>query len=103
MNRRVAHFQVGSVVTGDERTVALRQDHDFLLDVFNFIFGFFEIDNLDGHHLLGPVVDPFEHFAEGSLADPLLFGEDQLRIHFLLTKQQQTDGIITEEFTTQDT
>ena len=37
-------------------------------------------------HLLCPVVDPFEHFAEGSLADPLLFGEDQLRIHFLFTK-----------------
>lgn len=77
------YFEVGSVITSDVRAVALRQHHDLLLNVFDFIFGFLQVDDFNSHNLLRPVVDAFKHFAERALADALLFREDQFRIHFL--------------------
>ena len=42
------------------RTVTLGQDSDLLLDVLNLILGFFQINDLDGHHLACPVVNAIE-------------------------------------------
>ena len=83
------YFEVGSVIASDVRAVALRQHHDLLLDVFDLILGFFQVDDFDGHDLLRPVVDALKHLAERALADPLLLGEDQFGIHFL-TKTRKT-------------
>ena len=84
-----AHLEVGSVVAGDEGTVALREHHDLLLDVLDLIFGLLQVDDLDGHDQLGALVDALEHFAERALADTLLLGEDELRVDFLKQQQQQ--------------
>ena len=42
------------------RTVTLGQDGDLLLDVLNLILGFFQVNDLDGHHLACPVVNAIE-------------------------------------------
>jgi len=78
------YLEVRSVVACDEGTVALGEDHNFLLDVFDLIFGFLQVNDFDGDDLLRPVVDAFEHLAERALADPLLLCKYQLRIHLLL-------------------
>lgn len=59
-----AHLQVGSEVLGDERAVALGQHHYLLLDVFDLILRLLQVDDFDGHDLLRPLVDPFEHLPE---------------------------------------
>ena len=87
------YFEVGSVITCDVWTVALRQHHNLLLDVFDFIFGFFQVDDFDGNYLLRPVVNAFKHFTKRAFADPLLFCEDQFRIHFLHSNKQQQQNI----------
>ena len=91
MKGRATYFEVRSVVASDKWTVALRQDHNLLLDVLDLILSLFKIDYLDGHNLLRPVVNTLEHFAERALADTLLFGKYQLRIHLL--QQQRTRTI----------
>lgn len=88
---KAAHLEVGTVVAGDEGTVALRQHHDLLLDVLDLIFRLLQVDDLDGHDLLRPVVDPLEHLAERALADALLLREDQLRVHLLRRRKQSRD------------
>lgn len=45
------HFEEGPVVFCDERRVALRQHHNFLLDVLDLIFGLFQVNDFDGDHL----------------------------------------------------
>ena len=80
------HLEVGSVVASNKRTVALRQNHNLLLDVLDLILSLFKIDNLDGHNLLCPVINALEDLAERALSDALLFREDQLRIHLLEMK-----------------
>jgi hypothetical protein len=83
------YLEIGSKVLGDERRIALTEDLDLLLDILDLIFGLFQVDDLDGDHLLGPVVDPFVDFAERALPDTLLLSEHKLRIHPLERKQKQ--------------
>jgi hypothetical protein len=87
------YFEVGSVITSDVRAVALRQHHDLLLDVFDFIFSFFQVDDFDGHDLLRPVIDAFKDFTKRALADPLLFRENQFGIHFLSNTNPNRIGL----------
>ena len=95
----VLNLEIGTKVLGDVRGVTLAEDHDLLLDVFDLILGFFEINNFNSNnlnhvisdsyspislfHLLGSVIDSLEDLPEGSLANPLLLGEHYLGIHFL--------------------
>ena len=95
----VLNLEIGTKVLGDVRRVTLAEDHDLLLDVFDLILGFFEINNFNSNnlnhvisdsyspiclfHLLGSVIDSLEDLPEGSLANPLLLGEHYLGIHFL--------------------
>lgn len=77
------HLQVWSIIFSDVRAIALWQHHDLLLDVFDFIFGFFKVDYFYGNDLLRSVIDTFEHLTKGALADLLLFREDQLGVDLL--------------------
>lgn len=83
------HLEIRPIILGDVWTVALRQHHYLLLNVLDLIFRLFEIDDLDGHNLLGPVVDTLEDLAEATLPNSLLFRKYQLGIHLL---QQKSDG-----------
>lgn len=84
-----SNLEVGSIIFGDIRAVALRQHHDLLLDIFDLIFGLLEINDLDGDNLLRPIVDAFEHLAEAAFSDPLLFGKYQLGVNLLKRKSKQ--------------
>lgn len=58
------HLQVGAEVAGDIRTVTLAEHSDLLLDVLNLILGLLQVNDLDGHHLLGMVVNPLVHLPK---------------------------------------
>lgn len=60
------------------RAVALAEHGDLLLDVLDLVLGLLEVDGLDGHHVLGAVVDALEHLPEGALPDALQLGEQLL-------------------------
>lgn len=49
----------------------------------DLILSLFEIDDLDGNNLLGPIIDAFEHLAETTLPYSFLFREYQLGVHLL--------------------
>ena len=76
-------LKVGAVVLGDKGRVALREHHDLLLNVLDLILGLLEVDDLDGDHVLGPVVDALVDLAERAFADPLLFREHELGVDAL--------------------
>lgn len=76
-------LQIGAVVLGDVGRVALRENHDLLLNVLDLVLGLLQVDDLDGDHLLAAIVDALEHLAERAFAYSLLLGEDLLRIGFL--------------------
>lgn len=59
-----SYLEVGSIVLGDVWTVALAEHCDLLLDVFDLVLGLLQVDGLDGHHILGAVVDALEHLSE---------------------------------------
>lgn len=82
-NWNSSYLEIWSKVFRDEWTIALREHHDLLLDVFDFIFGLLEIDYFYGNNLLRSVVNSFEYFAETSFANSFLFSEYQLRINLL--------------------
>ena len=96
------YLEIGTKVLGNVGGVTLAEHHDLLLDVFNLILGFLEINNFDSNnlnrvhqlldppllsifilHLLGSVIDSLEDLPEGALPNPLLLGEHYLGIHFL--------------------
>lgn len=63
------HLQVGAVVLGDVRTVALTENRDLLLDVFDLIFGLLQVDCLYGHNALCAIIDAFEHLSEEEMGE----------------------------------
>lgn len=46
-----SYLKERSIVFCDKRRVALWQHHNFLLYIFDFIFGFFQINDFNGYHL----------------------------------------------------
>ena len=84
MGEGCTHFQVRAVVSRDVGTVTLRQDSDFLLNVFNLIFRLFKVDDLNGDHFLCALVDSLEDLAKRSLPDALQLGERLFRVDFVL-------------------
>ncbi len=50
------YLEVGTKISSDMRWVTLREDSDFLLDVFNLILCFFKVYNLHGNHFLWSIV-----------------------------------------------
>lgn len=89
-NRR--HLQVWAVVLGDKGAVALAQHCDLLLNVFDLVLGLLQVYNLDGHDLLGAIIDAFEHLAKRTLANPLQLGEQLLRIRFDILRWRREEG-----------
>lgn len=77
----VSYLQVGAIVPGNVGTVTLAEHCDLLLDVLDLILSLLQVNDLDGHHLLGAVVNPFVHLPKGPFADALQLGEQLLRIH----------------------
>ena len=49
-------LQVGSVVLGHVRRIQLGENLDLLLNVLDFIFSTFEVDDLNGDRLLGAFI-----------------------------------------------
>lgn len=82
-----AYLEIRPIILGDVRTVALRQHHYLLLDILDLIFRLLEIDDLDGHDLLAPVVDTLEDLPEATLPDPFLFRKYQLGVHLLQQRE----------------
>ena len=69
-----------------------------MLDILDLILGLLEVDDLDGDDLLGPIVEAFVDLSEGSLPDPLLLREDQLRIDPLKRKSKHWSRLMPEAF-----
>lgn len=69
------YLQKGAKVLGHKGAVTLAEDSDLLLDVFNLILGLLQVNDLDGHHFLGAVVDAFVDLAEGALANAFQLSE----------------------------
>lgn len=59
-----SYLDIRADIFGDVGTIALRQNGDFLLNIFDFILGLFKIDNFDGNNLLGPPVYALIDLAE---------------------------------------
>lgn len=74
------YLKVRSEVFCDKWWITLTENLNLLLDVLNFILGLFQVDDLDGHHLLRPVVQALVDLAERALADTLLLREHQLGV-----------------------
>ena len=64
------------------------QNHDLLLNVFNFILSFLQVDDLDRYHAVGCLVDTLEHLAERSLPDRIESREAILRVDLALGAKQ---------------
>ena len=86
------NLDIRSYVFRDVRTVALRQNGDFLLDIFNLVLCFFQVDYFDCNHLLRPLIDALVDLAERPFADPFLFGEDLIGVG-LLQCQRATNTV----------
>ena len=50
-------LEIGAKVSSDVRRVTLRQNGDFLLDVFDFIVCCFQVNDLDCYHATTSLVD----------------------------------------------
>jgi len=71
---------------------------NLLLDVLNLILGLFQVDDLDGHHLLRPVVQALVDLAERALADPLLLREHQFGVDPLQKKEENIRYSVKQNF-----
>lgn len=49
----VRFFEEGAMVLGDIWRIELAENLDLLLDIFDLVFGGFEVDDLDGNDFLG--------------------------------------------------
>lgn len=87
-----AYLEIGSEILGDKGTVTLAENCDFLLNVFYVILCFFQINNLNGHNFLSPIVDAFKNFTERAFPYPLQLGEKLLRISSEILCDRQMDG-----------
>lgn len=76
------YLQVGSVIFGYVGTVALTQHCDFLLNILDLIFCLLQVNDFYGDYFLSPIVNAFEHLAEGALPDFLQFGKKLFWICF---------------------
>lgn len=75
------YLQVGAEVAGDVRTITLAEHSDLLLDVLDLILCLFQVNDFDGHHLLGVVVDALVHLPKRALANAVKLGEEFLWVH----------------------
>lgn len=88
-----AHLEIGPKVFGNEGRVALREHHDLLLYVLDLVLGLLEVDDLDGDHVLRPVVDPLVDLAERAFADSLLLRKHQLGVDALKEEEEEETGL----------
>jgi len=73
-------LEEGTVVLGDVDALTLGEDLDLLLNVLDFVFGLFQVDDLDSDNAVIVQVDSLENLAEGAAPDLLLLGEAFLRV-----------------------
>lgn len=86
------YLQVGAEVAGDVRTITLAEHSDLLLDVLDLILCLFQVNDFDGHHLLGVVVDALVHLPKRALANAVKLGEEFLWVHTrVLLKSTRTE------------
>lgn len=77
---RVPHLQVGAVVLGDVRTVALTEDRDLLLDVLDLVLGLLQVDGLDGDNALCAIIDSFKHLWGGGNREEELLKQAEVQL-----------------------
>jgi len=77
----------------DIRAVALRKHHNFLLNIFNFIFSFLQINYLDCYHLLCSFINTFVNLAKRTLSYLFLLCKYFFWINFSLTENTHTETI----------
>ena len=68
----LAMRQIQWCLPGDPFAIHLAEDLNFELNILNFIFGCFEIDNLDGDRQGSSLLIAFVDFSKRSLSDPML-------------------------------
>lgn len=78
-NGRV-YLQIWAIVFGDIGAVTLAEHRDLLLNVLNLIFRLLQVDDLDGHHLFGAIVDALVDLTKRPLPNAFLLCEILLRV-----------------------
>lgn len=66
-----AYLQIGSIILGDKRTVALAQNGDFLLNVLDVVLCLLQVNNFNGNNFLSPIVNSLIDLAKRAFSDPL--------------------------------
>ena len=87
-----AYLQIGSVILGDKGTVALAENCDFLLNVFDVILCFLQINNFNGHNFLSPTVDAFKNFTKRAFPYPVQLCEVLLWISSEILNDREMVG-----------
>lgn len=86
-----AYLQIGSIILGDKRTVALAQNCDFLLNVLDVVLCFLQVNNFNGNNFLSPIVNSLIDLAKRAFSDPLQLGEKLLWVCFEILGDRQKD------------
>ena len=86
MQKWNAHLKIRAEVMSDIRTVTLRKHHNFLLNIFYFIFSFLQVNYLDCYHLLCSLVNTFVYLTKRTFSYLLLLCKYFLWINFSLIK-----------------
>ncbi len=60
----MSHLQIGAVVFGDVRTVALTENCDLLLDVLDLVLRLLQVNGFNCDNALSTIIDTFEHLQE---------------------------------------
>src|SRR4051794_12630697 len=83
MNLVWTYLQVGTEIFGYERRLALTENHDFLLDVFDLVLCLLQVNDFDCNNAAITIVNAFEHFTETAESDALLARINEFGINFL--------------------
>ena len=99
LHNKLSYLQVGPIILGDKGAVTLAKHRDLLLDVFYLVLSLLQVDDLDGHHLLVPVVDALVDLAEGAFPNAFLLGKVLLWVQpgILLDRMDRTQTTINQQ------
>lgn len=62
------------------------------MNVFDFILSLLQVNYLNGHYFLSPIVNAFEHLSKRAFPYPLQLGEQLLRISFKVLREGEKQG-----------
>jgi hypothetical protein len=84
---QVRPVEVRAKVPGDVGRAHARQDHDLAHDVFHFVLGILDVDDLDRNRVARPAIEALVHLAKAAASYAFLLGEKRGRVDGLVAAQ----------------